>query len=493
MLITRERWTDKKAQPVEVFVKLYTEAPNWNPPYFDKGLIPYTVPSIRLKYSKLLSDDVWVKGAWKDCQHYKRWIDQSEYDLHGIPWIVRSYTDIGYYTTTRISGAPILLAYDALPRAQFGRFGDHTIGLPELIQEDSGDGFVPRPENLEELQNYSLRAMMPSIKAELSLVNSIIELKDFKSLPKTLMKLRDFGSSLYNAVKRRTKLSRGLSNIRKTFSPRDPTMSEALGVSADSYLQTQFNILPLLSDICGIRAAISKTKARVNDLLVRQGKRQHRHFTMHVPNLQAEQTDATILYGLGSTQQFQGTYSPDINLFTPCYREPYRTFECVRESSFTAHDLFHAQVEYNFSFTRFQTENAQLLGMMDALGINLNPAIIWNAIPWTFVIDWVINVSKWLDKRKVMNLEPAINISRYSWSYTTMRTTRTRIRTYPNTPWTHMPWMYLPDLYEQTYRRSSELPTYDSLLAVSGLSSRELSLGVALAITRKKRYSRRGR
>jgi len=493
MLITRERWTDQQAQPVKVFVKLFTEAPNWNPPYFDKGEIPYVVPDYRLRYSKLMSDDVWVKGAWKDCQHYTRWIDQTKYDLHGIPWIVRSYTDIGYYTTTRIQGAPLLLAYDALPRAQFGRFGDHIIGLPSLMQEDEGDGFVPLPSQLELLTETALKAMFPTIKSELSLVNSIIELKDFKTLPKTLLKLSSFAKGLANVVRRKVTMKRGLSGIRRTFNPRDPTMSEALGVSADSYLQKEFNIMPLLSDMCGIYTAISKTRARINDLLVRQGKMQHKHFTMHVPNLQDVQTDSTILYGLGSTQQFQGTYSPDINLFTPCYREPYRVFECTRESSFTEHDLFHAQIEYQFTFTRFQTENAQLLGMLDALGVNLNPAILWNAIPWTFVVDWFAGVSRWLDKRKRLNMEPAINISRYSWSYKVMRTTRTRIRTYPSTPWVHMPWTYLPDLYETTYRRSRKLPTHDTFVRTSDFSLHKLSLGVALTYLVGKRKYRRGR
>jgi hypothetical protein len=268
-------------------------------------------------------------------------------------------------------------------------------------------------------------------------------------------------------------------------------MAESLGVGADAYLQTEFNILPLLSDITGITTAIRRTRSRINDLLVRQGKRQVKHFKLLVPSLQATEESAELSYGLHGGQ-FDGSTNVD-NSSIGAYTSPYGGFRCVRECIPDQYAEFHAQVEYNFWFTRFQTENAQLLGMLDALGVNLNPQIIWNAIPWTFVIDWVADVGQWLGNHKTLNMEPAVNISRYMWSWKFGRTVRTRLAAKMGLETNYTGYTYLPDLRETIYRRQSETPTKTQFLLGSGLSPKELSLGVALLITTGKHHkTRRG-
>jgi len=466
-------------------------------------VMPYVIPSYRNYHEKLMTDNVWVKGKWKDCQHYKRWVDPTPYPHLGVRFHVLHWSATGFYTSAYRGMKPILTYFDA-PAAVFGPFGDHLIGATELTQVDVGDGFIPRPTNLASLVDGSLKAMLPSIKAELSLVNSIIELKDFKSLPQTLRRLSGFVENLRTTIPRILKgvknatrdlvigsefSKRAIRNYRQTFSTSAATLGEATGVAADSYLQTQFNILPLLQDICGIHAAISRTKNRINDLLVRQGKRQHKYFTYNVKGFYGAGTSSGLVYGL-DTGQFSGSTSqfyPEET--TTLYARPYQDWEMVREIIPATESVFCAQIEYNYSFTRFQTENAQLLGMMDALGVNLNPAIVWNAIPWTFLIDWLTDVSRWLDDRKVLNMEPAVNITKYSWSWRQSRRIRLRVKhKAPVVGQQFQDWVYLPDLWETTYRRTSEMPSKASLLSTSGLSSKELTLGVALAITRRKRY-----
>lgn len=46
-----------------------------------------------------------------------------------------------------------------------------------------------------------------------------------------------------------------------------------------------------------------------------------------------------------------------------------------------------------------------LRGLLDALGFELNPRIIWDALPFTFVIDWFFGVGSWLDRYRVDALE----------------------------------------------------------------------------------------
>jgi hypothetical protein len=43
--------------------------------------------------------------------------------------------------------------------------------------------------------------------------------------------------------------------------------------------------------------------------------------------------------------------------------------------------------------------------LLDSLGFELNPRIIWDAIPFTFVIDWFFGVGSWLERFKIDTME----------------------------------------------------------------------------------------
>jgi hypothetical protein len=46
-----------------------------------------------------------------------------------------------------------------------------------------------------------------------------------------------------------------------------------------------------------------------------------------------------------------------------------------------------------------------LRGALDSLGFELNPGIIWDAIPFSFVVDWFVNVGKVANSFKIDTLE----------------------------------------------------------------------------------------
>jgi hypothetical protein len=51
-----------------------------------------------------------------------------------------------------------------------------------------------------------------------------------------------------------------------------------------------------------------------------------------------------------------------------------------------------------------------LAGFLDSLGFELNPRIIWEAIPFSFVIDWFFGVGTFLQRLKIDTLELPINL-----------------------------------------------------------------------------------
>jgi hypothetical protein len=58
--------------------------------------------------------------------------------------------------------------------------------------------------------------------------------------------------------------------------------------------------------------------------------------------------------------------------------------------------------------------DAMLRGSLDTLGIELNPRIAWDAIPFSFVIDWFFDVGRWLEQYRVDALElPIVLVDSY--------------------------------------------------------------------------------
>jgi hypothetical protein len=153
---------------------------------------------------------------------------------------------------------------------------------------------------------------------------------------------------------------------------------------------------------------------------------------------------------------------------------------------------FHMEVEYSYSYFRFQTEYAQILGLLDALGVNFNPAIIWRAIPWTFVIDWVVGIGRLLDSTRVKVMDPVIVIHRCVWSVSRKRRILCSHGVNVGSAFgaAQMYTQPLPTVIETAYRRSVVMPSRSSF-TTSGLSPDEVVLGSALAIGHIRRALKR--
>jgi hypothetical protein len=100
-------------------------------------------------------------------------------------------------------------------------------------------------QQLTNLVSSAFKSMLPGIKPSggISLINSIIELKDFGTVPRTFSKIRTGFSSI-----------KSLSSFKGLFDSRlrNSSIRKILKASADSYLQKEFNFQPLLSDIASV-------------------------------------------------------------------------------------------------------------------------------------------------------------------------------------------------------------------------------------------------
>jgi hypothetical protein len=350
--------------------------------------------------------------------------------------------------------------YSASPPSDvFGAPGALNAGLEPFHVRRADGGFVPPPDDLAELEARAMQVLLPGIKSEMSLINSIIELKDFKSLPKTLSTIK----SLPKLFKTKA-FWRNSKNSQKT-------LRELLRRGSDYHLSYSFGIAPFLNDIASLVKAVKRTEGRMNDLVNREGKPQRRHFAYRWDEFDSDDS------GLVDESELRNGISLG-------QIDRYSKRRVVKPES----SVFHAEIEYNYQFTQYQREHARLGSFLDALGLNINPAIIWNAIPWTFVVDWVVNVSSWLDNFKVEHMEPRINIRRYLWSVLRKRTIVVSVSVTDNTSAGAVAdtagTRHLPAIREVAYRRQVGMPSSSSL-STSGVSLKELTLGASLVFSRR--------
>jgi hypothetical protein len=425
----------------------------------------FNIPGYQTRFEVITPNSEGSHRQWKDFQHYKIVPgDPITGIMGGLPILTNasnpSWIELGYGKNPYIGAGTYNGAggYD-LP---FGDPGALNAGLQAMYVVQPDQGFVPPPADLEMHKQRALNVMLPAIKAELSLVNTIIELKDFKRPVKRVLEFIRTPKGWKNFVISQWG-NRALGELDRR--------------AAQGYLEYRFNLAPLVSDICGIYAALSRAHSQMNDLLTRQGRVQRRHYAFNWREFDEYETS-------------NGAY---VGYFAPAHKlDPCNLLHHTREV-FSDPTVFHAMIEYNYNYTRWQVQTAALGSLLDSLGVNLNPAIVWNAIPFTFIVDWVIGVSRYLQQYTYHNMEPEINIHRALWSV--KRGRRIRVQ-----KWTTSGYygylcsnrVSLPEVSETSYRRTNWIPTRSSI-QLSGLSPTEFSLGAALVIGSGRRRYRRSR
>lgn len=358
---------------------------------------------------------------------------------------------------------------------EFGVGGRLDSGLPSYWDGTSTGNQIVPPTKLNEWLGAAFTAMLPYIRPKVSLVNSIYELKDFKSVPRTLTNVKNIYTTLLGTWKG------PLGQCVKK------SLRQLLRGSSDVYLQKKFNIDPLISDIKGVYTSLSRTEKRLNALMSREGRTQRAHFSRAFVEYE-DRHDVVPEFSLG----------PDYP--NGWFVEPRRICGTATSERFVSNSPseFHVELEYSYNYAQYQVEHARLLGLLDDLGVNFNPAIIWNAIPWSFVVDWVVGVSRWLNDNRIGFMDPALCIRRGCWSIRRSRhiLVQRQLKMTKDEGGTQMGVQTapLPAVDQTAYRRKIfKLTDIISSLSTSGLSPTELSLASALVLSRRSRHRRRSK
>lgn len=322
--------------------------------------------------------------------------------------------------------------------APFGYHGN--LGLPSIGKTSIISACQP-------LIADSINAMLPGIRPSLLSLNSLYELKDLRRLPDTVRKVLSLQNRLKTVLK-------GVK--KKQFHASAPART-VLSTSSDAYLSFEFGIGPLLSDIASAYSGLTSVRKQLKKLLENEGKRRIARFTRTIPDLVTPTNDTSVYV---SGQNYSGDH-----------------FRRIVERDYEP--TFRAVLEYSYRLDRLSSLDDLTAAYLDRLGVNLNPQIIWNAIPFSFVLDWVVNIDSLLGQFARKNLEPVTVIYRYCWSAKLHRRVvcKTRYSVGGPVSTSEIP---IRTQDEEVYYRQPYLPSWDYYLKVSGLNSKEFSYTGAL-------------
>lgn len=220
--------------------------------------------------------------------------------------------------------------------------------------------------NTEAMSSRAWWSMQPRFEGEISMLNFVYEMKDFRDIAKYA--LRQMSGNLWD-------------NLLKSFRKSLPELAaQPTKTAAQLHLANEFALKPLCADLVHIGQMLCELVDEAQSLFAETGsKYQKKHYT--------------------ETIGIQGSWIPGENNDSN-YR--FMKFGNVTKDTFTA--TLRYTYKYNVrdslaAFTRYW-------------GLRPTGEVLWNALPFTFLFDYVIKVGQSL---KAMELDP--NVTLTYWQY----------------------------------------------------------------------------
>jgi hypothetical protein len=407
-----------------------------------------------------MREETGPRYSWKGVEHYARTTLQPDVPVHHAGWndYTKSSSTDAWWSFYGLPPDSVYYGDQGNSISGVGQLGqmDYPILDLPLLYEESGLVRSVLPEvSMKGYIDAALASMMPSIRGGFSGLNDAIELKDLKSLPRTKKSVEALGERL------------GLFLADKSRWGRKPLYRlarDAAKGAADVILQFKFNVWPTLNDLAKGQASLKRIDAQLKKLVHDADRPIHRRYIRGITE--------NMGHGTKDVYNIMNSDNPYY-----CGGTHYQRLTNVGLS------LFCATMDYSYKLPSMTSQELRTLALADYFGLQLNPAIIWNAIPWSFVVDWTIGVGQWLDQFSINNIRPVVFIRRFCASVHVER----QIRTYLTPNWNsiHEGGSALcSEVIERAYKRVAHYPDLYSSIVSSGISPSEFILASSLAATR---------
>jgi hypothetical protein len=226
---------------------------------------------------------------------------------------------------------------------------------------------------------------------------------------------------------------------------------------ASANLAWQFAIKPTISDAQKIAGLIDSYSTRLSKLIENAGKRKVAHYTRPIDNY------ITLpVYGLNALP---------LNLWG-C---TVHTLE--RRRDWLSRPRYRASMLYTYDAGALQGQLGKLRGLIHALGVDRVGSVLWEALPFSFVVDWFVNIGDMIGSVEDQILDP-LPIVIHDFSHSLKYGWRISLR------W-NWDGKILTDIayrdYEY-YERRRDIPSLWDSLSVQTPNANQVGLGLSLIV-----------
>lgn len=311
------------------------------------------------------------------------------------------------------------------------------------------------------LAQNALEAMLPSFGGQNSLVNFLLELKDFRRIAAALTsKISTKFDVLSSLVGTSSRTPRGI-------------VKKPLKNLSSSYLQTQFGWKPLYYDLVRFVTSLTDFAARYESIKSMANTDLQAHFR-------------TLVSGSGTAESLVASGDSVIVPGTTAY--------CGILGAWRVRALASDPIQYSATLryryplpVELASAGGKVKAFLDVLGVSKDPSIVWNAIPFTFLIDYFVNIGDWLSRLRIDNIQFKTEIRDFCHSAKVTRAAvyEQRACSGYSGPTNLMYREWTPysasDFVKSTqYQRKKGIPNFLTAFQVTGLNQYEFSIAGAL-------------
>lgn len=227
--------------------------------------------------------------------------------------------------------------------------------------------------HVDDAQRRAWWSMQPRFEGEFQALNFLYELKDFKDIAKGIMKINP-KRVLDNVKSLKRKLAYAQKQVAQGSLAKNvlTTASAATKTMAEVHLTKQFAVDPTVRDLTTLHGQLVTLVNQVQQEFFDRGQdKQTSHYSETV-----EETSSLLLGATNNYWKLTGSRSSVV---------------------------FTATMEYRYEY--------EMRSWFDALkryyGLNVNALVVWNALPFSFVLDYFYKVGQAID---FMNVDPNVEL-----------------------------------------------------------------------------------
>lgn len=222
---------------------------------------------------------------------------------------------------------------------------------------------------------------------------------------------------------------------------------------ASGHLNYNFGWKPFVRDLKEIISRAVDWQTRLGDFLKRENTPQVRHYGE----------------SLGWNSTFSQTYSS-----AP---------QGCRKTITLNLQKYSATMKYRYSIPQMSGLEQQVRGFLDAFGLARPASTLWELIPFSFVVDWFVNVGGFIRSNERDWLEPVLNITDFCHSIKYTYSGKEEFQRGLGS------WATSVTTESSVYRRYVSVPNMRGDFDADGLNARRVLLSTSLLIANSRRGS----